>query len=285
VLNAEPAFYALNLLVIYFGLGIKSLFFLFYSLKCMLYFVVIKKVFKASSARLLLVTGILVAFQSFSTWHYVLTVDAIKQGLAVPLIISAYYEFYSKNFCRAFFYGVLSILMHYASILLIIFVPLMLLNRKILIVLLSISVSLYVSQANSWVISLFSEVTTIPLHDAIDSYAKDSGRYSGFNFLFFLYSVILIFFFGIASFIITPEYKKAYSFFLRTSLIFMIFFFLFAFGNFTNRYAFYFWAMSPFFGVLVVLGYLYRFYFMERYCILFLLFSSSIIYSAYRMAY
>ena len=223
-------------------------------LKSILYIFVIKEIEQIKESKeISLMASLLLMFQFIDNWHYVLTVDAMKQGISIPFILLAAAKYYNKQILPSLFFMFIAYQTHYSSLLLLPFLFLIRANYPVLISIYLVSTIMYFTQLNFLISQYFSELTQIALFEAIENYARGEEIYFGFQLRFFLYSIFIVIVAAVARYLSGPS-NLASDFTLRCSLLFASYFYIFAFASFTNRYAFYLWSLLP----LILVTFVYR---------------------------
>lgn len=197
-------------------------------------------VFGFDRNKLLWFYGFLVGFQLLSNWHYVLSVDAIKQGLAIPFIIMALLAMQQHQRLYSLIFLLVATSLHFSTILLLPFLLVVIMPLSLLRISFLVFSGLYITQLNSDLVLALQQFTSIPIYDRILAFAYGSNKYYGFDLRFLLYSLFLCF---LSEFVLyhNSKYRPVH----KVVLVFAMFFFIFAFANFTNRYAFYLWSTGP----------------------------------------
>jgi len=282
IFNLEPIFYLLNLFALSFN-SHEVLFFSSMFLKSILYIFVIRELeHMKNSKEIALMASLLLIFQFIDNWHYVLTVDAMKQGISIPFILLAAAKIHNKKIISSLIFMFLAYQAHYSSLLLLPFLFLLRANFATLITIYIISTLMYATQFNFLISQYFSELTQIAVFEAIENYARGEEIYFGFQLRFFLYSIFIVVAALVAYSLRLPS-NSISEFAMKCSLIFASYFYIFAFASFTNRYAFYLWSLLPLIAIAVVFRSRITFTYSQMAIIYFFGTNISLTYLVYRM--
>ena len=190
-----------------------------------------------------------------SDWYFSGVTNGLRHAAALSIM------YYSLTFLKenrlsyfvAFF--VLSVAFHKSVVLLLPFFILFLLSLNFIVLLFFITSIGYFFGVNEYVVKLLSELSGIGLHERISTFLLDEEggeSWKGFNIKFFVYNLFwFIFpFLLIRLRIIKPD-KDLY-FYIKAFAVFSIFYFVFGFGAFSNRWAYASWLFLPIFQAYMI---------------------------------
>ena len=192
----------------------------------------------------------------FSNWYLTLTTNGIRQGVSIVLLYMAlYYLVFLKKrwvFLTLFLF---SISFHYSSLIVLPFIFLLRFNLKSIFILWLLFGVFYIFDINEHLIFMLSDGLNLPLYEFIKLYSLEKGQlpgtglYEGFNSLFFAYTIFwpILLFIIIKSFPLKSLNHHSESVLKVVScyLILCLPYFIFGFGPFANRYAFFAWFLVP----------------------------------------
>ena len=189
--------------------------------------------------------GILVftAISLMSSWYFSATTNGLRQGLSLVFLYYGIINFIIlEKKLKSLIFIFISVLTHYSSLLLIPFLTLLFFSPVFLYVVFLISAVFYPLGFNEKLVEIFSNLTSIPLHSSISNYLENTNEqiWVGFQINFYLYSIFW------ASFFFVFDRSDKFLSYLKIYLIFLICFFVFGFGAFSNRFGFMAWLLIPF---------------------------------------
>lgn len=192
----------------------------------------------------------------FSSWYLTLTTNGIRQGMSIPLIyIALYFLSFNKNRFKFLIFFFLAISFHFSALLVLPFVIILRLKLNSIFIIWLLFGVFYIIGINEYLVFIISEFLNLPVYNFIKFYSLEKGQlpgtglYEGFNSSFFIYTIfwpILLFafvkLFNTRRFTLKIEsLEKIISFYFILSLPY----FIFGFGPFSNRYAFFSWFFVP----------------------------------------
>lgn len=191
-----------------------------------------------------------------SNWYLTLTTNGIRQGISIAILyLALYFLVFLKNKWKFLIFYILATSFHYSSLVLFPFLILLRLKTRYIFFLWVIFGFFYVIGLNEQLILLTSNKLNLPLYEFIKLYSLEknqlpgTGLYEGFNSLFFIYTI----FWPILLFLIIKVFNSKYFNHQKESimkilscyLILCLPYFIFGFGPFSNRYAFFSWFFVP----------------------------------------
>ncbi|MEZ8125999.1 EpsG family protein [Vibrio splendidus] len=180
-----------------------------------------------------------------STWFYVSTVDGIRQGIALPYLYCFFMFFIDKKYIKATLFYLISVSFHSSSLLILPFILLTFINQKNIIYMLVLFSVGYVFGVNEMIVSMVSSLTGLPIYSMIKNYTEGTLKYYGFDVKFFIYTIFFAFIFYSSNRFIDERYKGVFLDLCKVYAIFTIYYFIFGFAAFSNRYAFTPWNFIP----------------------------------------
>ncbi|MGP5213755.1 EpsG family protein [Psychrobacter immobilis] len=179
-----------------------------------------------------------------SSWYQVATLNGLRQGFSLSLLFLSFgFAFHNKKY-TFYLLLLLSCLFHYSTILILPFLFLLLLRLKWVISVLIITSVFYPLGINELLIRVVSDISNIPLHDAISSYAEGVVLWEGFQLIFFAYSVFWSVLFVFLHFVFLKNSNKS-CFVLKVFLTLTTSYFVLGFGSFSNRFGYVSWMFLP----------------------------------------
>lgn len=254
----EPGFELLMFIIVKSGASVKFFFFLVALIITSLYLLIFNKIGSISKKNKINFSDFSIFFTCLliSNWYLTLTTNGIRQGISIALLYFAlYFWAFQKNKVKFIIYFLLAVSFHYSSIMILPFIILFRLKIKSLFFLWITIGVFYILGINEQLILLISESFNLPLYEFIklfsikDGQLPGTGLYEGFDILFFSYTI----FWPILLIFIIKLFPKRYlnhdsnivMKILSCYLILCLPYFIFGFGPFSNRYAFFSWFFVP----------------------------------------
>lgn len=184
-----------------------------------------------------------------SSWYISATVNGLRQGFSLGLLYLALsYRPFNDRKQKIKFLIVLmvSLSFHDSTILVIPFLLMSFLSLNTVIFLFFLFAVLYPFGGNEAIVLQFSNITGIPLHFEISSYAESGNlsNWSGFQIDFFIYSVFWVFSFMLIHFKYFRKNIKS-DYVIKILLILTSCYFFYGFGSYSNRFGFIAWLFLP----------------------------------------
>ena len=259
----EPGFHALSLISASMKLSGSSYLVLLSFLQFLLIIFAVKKMatfldYGRNSAKFSL---ILISFFIISPFFLSAQINAIRQGIGAILLIYAAVTYLQKEYFSFIVWVLLALSFHFSSAIYALLIPLLSLGKKNILLITLLFFVLYVTGLSELIVKAFSNVTGLPVHAYIVEYKALHGYRSGVRLDFALFSIILpISAYAFVNLFLRRELKKITSA-ISIYLIFLIPFWIFGWGDYSNRYAFNAWLFIPFFISIAIYPYLRRFSF------------------------
>ena len=192
----------------------------------------------------------------FSNWYLTLTTNGIRQGVSIVLLYLALYYLVFVKKKRVFLtLFLISISFHYSSLIVLPFLFLLRLNLKSIFLLWLLFGGFYIFDINEQLIFMLSDLLNLPLYEFIKLYSLEKGQppgsalYEGFNSLFFVYTIfwpiLLFIIIKLFPFKFLNHHSEMVLKVISCYLILCLPYFIFGFGPFANRYAFFAWFLVP----------------------------------------
>lgn len=193
---------------------------------------------------------VLFFFLLSSSWFYVSSVNGIRQGLATPLVMIAFIKYYKGDMLKAIIWYSLSLGFHTSSILLLPFVFIIKFRLEVLIGMFFLSSLLYFFGIYEGIVKAISELIGLPVYKLISGYAGEDALWVGFQPMHVLYTMFYAaFYYSFYKFFfknkINIRGQRQFEILLSMYLSFSISYFVFGFGAFSNRFAFFAWSLIP----------------------------------------
>jgi len=178
-----------------------------------------------------------------SDWFLVATTNGLRQGLSLAVLYLAI-SYWPKSRWAACTLTCVACLFHYATVLVVLFFPLVLLGVTELFTVFLTLMLLYAFGVNEYVFKVLSAFLSIDIYDRIVSYGGDSARWVGFQAAFVIYTVFwggVFYFSSLTRWSAGPRAKFAYKIYLVLSIPL----FVYGFGGYSNRYGYMAWLYLP----------------------------------------
>lgn len=186
------------------------------------------------------------SFLFLSGWYYTSSVNGIRHGLAAPLVIMSMLRFLNGKYISSVFLFIVSLGFHTSGILILPFYALLKIRYKTFSFIFFFVALFYPLGINEAMIKLLSDYSGIGVYEAVKFYLDDGLQgWVGFQYQLFLYSVFWFFLIHIGRRFTKPELIY---FIERFNIVYgslCMVYFVFGFGNFSNRYAFVAWCFIP----------------------------------------
>lgn len=187
---------------------------------------------------------IFISFIISSTWILTIVTNAIRQGIGLSFLYLFLWLFISKRFFYSLVFLILSLLSHSSMVLFFFVFGFIFIRKENVFFTLVIIFSLFYPLGfNEILIKFISNYLGLDLYEKIKNYALQADAWVGFQPIFFIYT-----FFWFCLFLFTYKYiftDKNYLNLLKIFSILMLVYFVFGFGGYSNRYAFFVWAFLP----------------------------------------
>ena len=217
-----------------------------------------------------------------SSWYQVATLNGLRQGISLALLyLSLSYLYLNKNLLFVIFL-VISLSFHNSTFLIAPFLILYYFRIRVFLFIFTIIALFYPLGINELIVKNFSNMTGFSVYSMIANYAEGVNLWRGFQIPFYIYSV---FWCGLFLFIHLKYFKtnQVSEFLLKTLLILTSAYFLFGFGDFSNRFGFFSWLFLP----IIQTFYLASFvsYYTRNRDLIFLIATISVLYGIYNFYY
>lgn len=186
-----------------------------------------------------------------SNWFFVATVNNLRQSLGLSILFFSISNLYIGNYYKYIFFGVVSLLFHDSIILLFPLIFCFFNNkfsmRKYFVGYIVFSLG-YFFGITEKILEKLSEYFGIDFFNKIKFYGDDgfgNAPWSGFDFGFYLYSIFWVLLYLIMKVMKLFSNNEAVSFFVKFYMVLNIFYFIFGFGGFSNRWAYPSWLFIP----------------------------------------
>jgi hypothetical protein len=186
-----------------------------------------------------------------SSWYFTGVTNGIRQCMAVSLLFYSLIFYNEKKYILFIMLSLFSALLHSTNFLLIPF--LFLLNSRFFSLKISSFMFIffafgYILDFNQYVVKFASDITGLHLYSAIKDY--DSGdlpsiHWYGFDIRFFMYNVFWFMMPFILGFFKVIKIDKNMVFVLKVYSLLSIFYFIFGFAAYSNRWAYPSWLFIP----------------------------------------
>ena len=187
---------------------------------------------------------IFVSFIISSTWILTIITNAIRQGIALSFLYLFLWLFINKRFFYSLIFLMLSLLSHDSMVLFFLVFGFLFIRKENFFFALIIIFSLFYPLGfNEILIKFVSNSLGIDLYDQIKNYEIKADAWVGFQPNFYIYT---IFWFSLFLFVYKYIFNnKNYLNLLKVFSVLMLVYFIFGFGGYSNRYAFFVWAFLP----------------------------------------
>lgn len=180
----------------------------------------------------------------FSSWYISATLNGLRQGFSLALLYLSFSYLLSKNNKLFLTFLSLACLFHNSTLLILPFLFLFLLKFNKVFLLFIIFSLFYPLGVNEYLINIISNFVELPLHDSIATYSENNELWKGFQIDFFLYTFFWCILFSFLKFRFLKDDRTA-DFLNKSILLLSIFYFIFGFGSFSNRFGFVSWSFLP----------------------------------------
>lgn len=197
-----------------------------------------------------------------SSWYLTSITNGLRQGLSLPfLYLSLFFFVFHKSLWKSVLLFVLSVSFHYSSFLVLPFLILALLKLNYVLLAWLVLAMGYVLGLNEIAVKIVSDLTSFSVYEKIKFYSVDigvAGRYDGFIWSFFLYTVfwpvlfLAVHYLNCKSFC---EDKYKILGLMKMYFILSMPYFVFGFGPFSNRYSYIAWFFIPLLQCFLLLYY------------------------------
>jgi hypothetical protein len=188
-----------------------------------------------------------------STWFQVVTLSVIRHGLALFILYYAMSCFVRGEIFKFLIFFIISALFHMSTLLILPFLPLLKISEKKFYIIFFSTAILYTLGFTEYLVMAFSEITSIPLYQSISSYSEDNVRYFGFNYFYFIYTIIWtcigLYF---QKKIMDKHVLCSFNNLIRVYSCLSMVLFVFGFASFSNRYGLFSWLFIPFIQVAIL---------------------------------
>lgn len=187
---------------------------------------------------------IIISFLISSTWVLTIITNAMRQGVGLSFLFIFLWLFLNKKYKLSIFFLIPALLSHGSIILFILIFGLLLIkNNRIYFFLVGLFSIFYPLGINENIVNKFSQILGIDLYDKIKNYAVAADAWVGFQLNFYLYTIF--WFLCFSAFYRYVNKDECYLILLKIYSFLMVLYFLFGFGGYSNRYAFFCWAFLP----------------------------------------
>ncbi len=197
---------------------------------------------------LLVNTSILLffCFLFLSGWYYTSAVNGIRQGLATPLAILSVIYFTNKKYIKSLIFMTISAGFHLSTVLIIPFVFLTKIRYKNFVYVFALCALFYPIGVNELIVKFISDLLGIGLYESIKYYLDNGLKgWIGFHSILFIYSIFWFIIFHLSRRFVIKDKVIIFEKFIMIYGILCMIYFIFGFGNFSNRYAFTAWCFIP----------------------------------------
>jgi len=188
---------------------------------------------------------ILVGLMLSSSWYIVATTNGLRQGLSLPVLYLSLLFFSKKRFVVSALFFLVSLGFHKSSVLALPFFLLCFFRSWIVLLSFLTGAFFYITGISELLVREASSLLSMSLYDDITDYQSESNNWVGFQAKFFLYTV----FWGAGFYFLRGYvrgcYLEAYIKLWKFYCVLMMPYFFFAFGAYSNRYAFIGWLLLP----------------------------------------
>lgn len=185
----------------------------------------------------------------FSSWYLTATTNALRQGMAISIIFYALSFLYDRKNYTFIFLALLSCCFHKTNFLLLPFILfLRIVPLRVVVLFFCFSSLFYVVGINEFLVKFFFNFSGFNLYDEIKNYASSWGGgapWVGFDIRFFAYNVFWFVFPFFLLFFKLITLTERMSFVIKIYCALSVFYFVFGFGAFSNRWAFPSWLFVP----------------------------------------
>ena len=208
--------------------------------------------------------GFYFSFLMLSSWYFAATTNGLRQGLSLAVLYLSVSELiYSKRRLRFLLYFGISVSFHYSTLLLLPFIWLLAVRYRYLLTVWLLVALGYFLGVNEFFVKFFSEVTGLPLYEAVKFYALEKGKedqggglYEGFIMKFFLYTLIWPILLNLVL-VVKKKSNRNFSsagikYLIKIYLVCSLVYLFLGFGAFSNRYAFIAWFLVPIIQVIAL---------------------------------
>lgn len=191
-----------------------------------------------------------------SSWFYTATTNGLRQGIALSILyfsLTFLFDSVKRRIVTFFVFFVISCFFHKTLVLLVPFlIPLFISSLSVRVYGAGFVVFglFYFLGVNEWFVSLFSELVGNSIYKDVLTYCEHCWMepgWFGFNYKFFLYTVFwfLVSFVFLEFGFIEREKEKQVAHAIKLYCLLAIFYFVFGFGGFANRWAMTAWLFIP----------------------------------------
>lgn len=174
-------------------------------------------------------------------------INAIRQGISALILIYAAISFLEKKTVQYLVWAAIAIIFHYSAIIYGLLIVLLMFGHKRILFITITLFFLYILGATETLVEIFSNISGLPIHTYIIEYVALNGYRSGIRLDFAAFSLILpLFCLGLVK-ILLPSNFRRFAAVMNIYFIFMIPFWIFGWGDYSNRYAFNAWLFMPIF--------------------------------------
>lgn len=186
-----------------------------------------------------------------SNWYYTGVVNALRHSMSLSLL------YYSISFLKDnrkyqfLIYFILSCLFHQSSIL---FIPFIVILKSKKLTLKSSTYSFllfgvgYYFGINEYIVKLISDVSQLGLYEIVRTYGQEAWGevlWEGFNIKFFIYNNFWYFLPFLLYRLRLIDLNENLIFLIKLYSLLCIYYFIFGFGGFSNRWAYPSWLILP----------------------------------------
>lgn len=191
-----------------------------------------------------------------SSWYLVAVTNGIRQGASLVIVYFSLALMFKRKYFKFFVFFLLAVSFHYSSLLVLPCLILALFSHSVVTLVWIFSAFGYVFGVNEVAVSIFSELTGIPIYSLVKEYAEGAGKWVGFSWPFFLYT----FLWGLVSGIVNAFRLVSSD---RTRIlrnvdlaykVLSIPYFTLGFGAYSNRYAFICWLFLPILQSILIMS-------------------------------
>jgi hypothetical protein len=182
-----------------------------------------------------------------SDWYLVGTTNSFRQGLSLPFLYLSLSYLSDRKVRYSIFYFLISISLHHSSLLILpVFILTFFNHRSVFFIFFTLAFS-YVLGLNEFIVKVISDFSGLGVYEKIKYYSGSYGLWIGLQIDLFLYTIFwpIMICFGLFFKIFDDFGFDAVRRANRTYMILALPYFIFGFGDFSNRYAYICWLFIP----------------------------------------
>lgn len=174
-------------------------------------------------------------------------INTIRQGLASFFVFFAMFALVERKWRSFCLYSIVSISFHYFSGVLVLLSLALFFSLPFLLMITGGLSVIYGLGFSAVIVKFVSDFTGLGIYSFVMDYMAGAEYRSGVRFDFLVFSWFwVVFFWAVSVFFLKPEQRRSFRLLVKIYLILLIPFFLFGFGNYSNRYLYPAWLFLPF---------------------------------------